>query len=227
MLTLEPLPGAFSIARYPPDAPLPDWLANSPIAATLRSDRERSILCATSAIPDNARSDAEWRDGFTGWRIAGQFDFSAVGVLCALSSALAARAIPLLAISSFDTDYILVQQDDAARAEDALLDAGFAIGARQPPARRPIDKINLAAAMASFPEAWSPRIIADVNTCQVKLARLAGAFQWHHHPAEDELFLVIKGTLRMKIREAIGGRTSERELRLEEGECVLIPRGTE
>jgi mannose-6-phosphate isomerase-like protein (cupin superfamily) len=86
-----------------------------------------------------------------------------------------------------------------------------------------IDKIKLTRAMASFAEAWSPRIIADVNDCQVKLARLRGPFVWHHHQAEDELFLVIKGSLRMLIRE--GG--AEREIRLEEGECVCIPRGVE
>jgi len=91
-----------------------------------------------------------------------------------------------------------------------------------------IEKINLARAMASFTEAWSPRIIADINDCQVKLARLHGPFVWHHHEAEDELFLVIKGSLRMLIRDGgERGERGEREIRLEEGECIRIPRGVE
>ncbi|MFG0284786.1 MAG: ACT domain-containing protein [Phycisphaerales bacterium JB039] len=221
MLKLETLPGTLSIGRLPPDAPLPDWLAQSPIVAIVRSERELSILCATSAIA--APREGEWRDGFAGWRTAGTLDFDAVGIMSRLSGALAARAIPLLAISSYEADYLLVDADRAAEAERALLEAGFAIGDRQPPPTRKIEKVNLARAMASFPQAWRPKIIADVNDCQVKVARLTGAFEWHHHATEDELFLVIKGALRMLIRE----HGAEREIRLEEGECLLIPRGTE
>ena len=97
--------------------------------------------------------------------------------------------------------------------------------------------MNLASAMASFPEAWSPKIIADVNACQVKVARLTGPFIWHRHEGEDELFLVIKGSLRMLIRQSgegsdggkqgEGGGRAEREIRLNEGECICIPRGVE
>jgi mannose-6-phosphate isomerase-like protein (cupin superfamily) len=232
MLTLEPLPGPMSIARFEPDALTPAWLERSPIVATLRSDRELSILCATAAIPDDERAAATWRHGFIGWRIAGELDFEMVGVLARITGALAARAVPAMAISSFQTDYILVGEADHDAARDALLSAGFAVGEDLPPeAAGRIEKVTLARAMASFPEAWSPRIIADVNDCQVKLARLRGPFVWHHHEHEDELFLVIKGSLRMFIRN--GGQRgerdgrAEREIRLDEGECIRIPRGVE
>lgn len=221
-----------SIARFDPQAPTPAWLDRSPIVATLRSDRELSILCATTAIPDEARTAATWRHGFVGWRIAGELDFEVVGVLSRITSALAARAVPALAISSFQTDYVLVGEADHDVAREALLSAGFAVGEELPPEPDGcIEKVNLASAMASFAEAWSPKIIGDVNACQVKLARLRGPFVWHHHEGEDELFLVIKGSLRMSIREGGegegGGRRREREIRLEEGECICIPRGVE
>ncbi len=86
-----------------------------------------------------------------------------------------------------------------------------------------LQKTNLAEKFAAFEEFWSPRLIGEVNGQHVKLAKLQGEFCWHHHDNEDELFLVVSGTLRMKIREA----GAERELRLAPGEMVIIPKGTE
>ena len=82
-----------------------------------------------------------------------------------------------------------------------------------------IDKLNLAEAFGRVPAHWSPRIAAELNDSYVKLARLRGEFVWHHHEAEDELFLVVSGTLRMRLRD--------RELRVGPGELVVIPRGVE
>jgi len=83
--------------------------------------------------------------------------------------------------------------------------------------------INLAEAFGSFSEYWSPRIAGEINDSFVKLAKLSGEFVWHHHEKEDELFLVVKGILRMRLR--IEGEESE--LRIKPGEFVIIPRGTE
>src|SRR5690606_11184907 len=80
----------------------------------------------------------------------------------------------------------LARQAERAPHENRGAAAGDGRGT--PPLTGPIEKVNLAAAMASFAEAWSPKIIADVNECQVKLARLQGPFVWHHHEEEDELF---------------------------------------
>jgi len=82
-----------------------------------------------------------------------------------------------------------------------------------------IEKVNLAEAFARFSECWSPRIAGDVNDFQVKLAKLHGEFVWHRHEREDELFLVVKGTLRMQLRE--------RTLVVEPGEFVIVPHGVE
>ncbi len=82
-----------------------------------------------------------------------------------------------------------------------------------------ISVVNLDAAFARFAEHWQPRIAAEVNDCVVKLVKFRGEFIWHHHDAEDELFLVIRGTLRMRLRD--------RELVVRSGEFVVIPRGVE
>jgi mannose-6-phosphate isomerase-like protein (cupin superfamily) len=82
-----------------------------------------------------------------------------------------------------------------------------------------MDKVNLRNAFASFDDAWHPRVAGEVNDMQVKLARLDGEFIWHHHDDEDELFLVVHGVLRMRFRD--------REIRVEPGEFLIVPRGVE
>jgi|ERR1700722_15892295 mannose-6-phosphate isomerase-like protein (cupin superfamily) len=86
-----------------------------------------------------------------------------------------------------------------------------------------MDKINLAQKFSLFSEHYSPKIVGEVNDAYVKLAKLQGDFMWHHHDVEDELFLVVKGALRMKIRE----NGTEREVVIHPGEFIIIPHGVE
>jgi mannose-6-phosphate isomerase-like protein (cupin superfamily) len=79
--------------------------------------------------------------------------------------------------------------------------------------------INLTQAFTRVPETWHPRIAGELNESYVKLARLEGEFVWHQHASEDELFLVVKGVLRIKLRDG--------ELLLHPGEFAIIPRGVE
>ena len=79
--------------------------------------------------------------------------------------------------------------------------------------------INLASKLATFSSHWDPKIIAELNGQHVKLAKISGAFVWHAHDEEDELFLVVSGRLRMEFRD----RTEE----VEEGESIVVPRGVE
>jgi len=79
--------------------------------------------------------------------------------------------------------------------------------------------INVAQKFAQFSETWSPKILGQVNDCLVKAVRLKGEFVWHHHEHEDELFLVVKGTLTMKFRD--------RRETIREGEFIIVPRGVE
>jgi len=86
-----------------------------------------------------------------------------------------------------------------------------------------METVNLAEKFSRFSEYWSPRIAGEINDCYLKLVKFRGEFVWHHHDAEDELFLVVKGRMRMKFRE----HGQERELVVREGEFVIVPRGAE
>jgi mannose-6-phosphate isomerase-like protein (cupin superfamily) len=79
--------------------------------------------------------------------------------------------------------------------------------------------VNLLEKFAKFQDYCNPRVIGEVNDCQVKAVKLKGEFIWHHHENEDELFLVVKGMLRMKFRD--------HEAIVREGEFVVVPRGVE
>lgn len=83
--------------------------------------------------------------------------------------------------------------------------------------------VNLEEKFSSFDEYWSPRIAGEINDTYVKLAKLSGEFMWHKHDNEDEMFLVVKGVLRMKIRE----NGSEREVVIHPGEYLIVPKGME
>ena len=82
-----------------------------------------------------------------------------------------------------------------------------------------MEKVNLAEKFSLFDEHWSPKIVGELNGQYVKLAKLLGEFVWHHHEAEDEMFMVLKGRLVIKLRD--------RDIVLGEGEFLIIPRGVE
>ncbi len=82
-----------------------------------------------------------------------------------------------------------------------------------------MDKVNLNEKLALFDAHWKPKIVGELNGQMVKLVKFKGEFVWHHHENEDELFLVIKGRLLMEFRE--------RNVWVEEGEFIIVPRGTE
>ena len=80
--------------------------------------------------------------------------------------------------------------------------------------------VSLSEKFAAFSERWSPKVVGELNGQQVKLAKLQGAFVWHHHADEDELFLVHRGRLRIELR----GRAP---LELGPGDFAIVPRGVE
>ena len=82
-----------------------------------------------------------------------------------------------------------------------------------------MNKVNLAEKLALFHELWSPKVVGAVNDFHVKLVKLRGEFVWHAHDHEDELFLVLQGTLRMEFRE--------RSVDIGPGEFLIVPHGTE
>jgi mannose-6-phosphate isomerase-like protein (cupin superfamily) len=86
-----------------------------------------------------------------------------------------------------------------------------------------MEKVNLAQKFSLFTEHYSPKIVGEVNDAYVKLVKFQGNFMWHHHDNEDELFFVVKGAMRMKVRE----NGVEREFMVQPGEFIVIPRGVE
>lgn len=79
--------------------------------------------------------------------------------------------------------------------------------------------VNLAEKFGKVQDYWNPRIIGELNNFAVKIVKLKGEFIWHHHDVEDELFLVIKGSLRMRFRD--------HEALIHEGELLIVPHGIE
>ena len=82
-----------------------------------------------------------------------------------------------------------------------------------------VEKVNIAQKLSLFSDHWSPKIVDELNGQHVKLITLLGEFVWHHHDEEEELFLVVDGRLKMELRD--------REVWIEEGEFVVVPRGVE
>jgi mannose-6-phosphate isomerase-like protein (cupin superfamily) len=80
-------------------------------------------------------------------------------------------------------------------------------------------KVNVAEKLTQFEELWRPRIVGELNGQFVKLAKVQGEFDWHHHDNEDELFMVVKGSLTIEFADG--------EVALDEGEFLIVPRGVE
>jgi len=82
-----------------------------------------------------------------------------------------------------------------------------------------IRKVNLAEMFGRFHDQWRPKVVGEVNDSLVKLVKFRGEFVWHHHDYEDEMFLVVKGRMRMQLRD--------RDVIVEPGEFIIIPHGVE
>jgi len=82
-----------------------------------------------------------------------------------------------------------------------------------------MDKVNLLEKFALFQDQFSPKIVGDLNDHQVKVVKLQGDFVWHHHETEDELFLVVRGRMRMGLRTG--------DVELSEGDLFIVPKGVE
>jgi mannose-6-phosphate isomerase-like protein (cupin superfamily) len=82
-----------------------------------------------------------------------------------------------------------------------------------------VNKVNLAEMFARIADHWSPKVVGELNGQHVRLVKLAGPFVWHKHDAEDELFLVVRGAIRIEFRD--------RTVELAAGEFLIVPRGVE
>jgi uncharacterized protein len=122
-LTLSVLPYHLAVCRLDHEAPLPSWVLELPFCSVTRTPDELSIV-----LPEeNVREDWKNEQGWRGLMVRGPLDFSLVGILAALAAALAAAGIPIFALSTFNTDYLLVKEQDLFRAIEVLTASGYEV----------------------------------------------------------------------------------------------------
>ena len=122
-LRLSVRPGRFAVVRLAARASVPKWASSGRFHSITRTGKELSIVCPEGRVPAGVRREV----GFRCLEVEGPFEFDAVGVLASLTAPLARARVPILAISTFDTDYLLVRDIHFADATRALERAGHVV----------------------------------------------------------------------------------------------------
>jgi uncharacterized protein len=120
-LRFSRLTGGFAICRLSPGTVIPDWAPHGSFYSVTSTAEELSVVCAETQVPANVPCEGAWAC----LKLEGPFPFSETGILAGFVQPLAERAIPVFAISTFDTDYVLVKDGWLERALAALRDAGY------------------------------------------------------------------------------------------------------
>lgn len=128
-LRLQVLPGDYAVCRLHPDASLPVWAMQGEFWTVSRTHDELSILCATELVPDNfeAQSGGQLQKGWAALKLQGPFEFTLTGILTSVLNPLKEAGIGIFAISTFDTDYVLVAQAHLQATIEALRLAGHEV----------------------------------------------------------------------------------------------------
>ncbi|MFL7792007.1 MAG: ACT domain-containing protein [Anaerolineae bacterium] len=121
-LSLHVLPERLSVCRLAPDAPLPAHNARTFWSIT-RTDEELSVILPEDEAPSDCQVERGWRC----FKVTGPLDFGLTGILASLSTSLAEAGIPIFAISTYDTDYIMVKEENLERAVQVLLNKGHTV----------------------------------------------------------------------------------------------------
>jgi hypothetical protein len=129
------LPGHYAIVRLPPDAPIPDWATKGDFISITRTTEELSIVWPADNIPKNVSPGPRW----ICLKLEGPFPFSQTGVLLSFIEPLSNNGVPIFAISTYDTDYVLVQEEFTGVAIDALQQAGHDLWPRDESWRKVIE----------------------------------------------------------------------------------------
>jgi hypothetical protein len=122
-LTLALLPGRYAVAQLPAGSALPAWWPNTGMRHAGWTDDELSLVCEETHVPEDVRCQRGWRM----FKLQGPFDFALTGILKAVLDPLASAGIGIFALSTYDTDYVLVQAPQLDEAVSALRDAGHRI----------------------------------------------------------------------------------------------------
>lgn len=123
-LTLEVMPARLAVARLGPDEPIPQWAVGKGFTSITRTADELSIVCAEERVPMETMQIR----GLVAVRVAGTLAPDLVGVLASLANPLADAGVPILALGTHDTDYVLVRADDLDPALESLRAAGHRVG---------------------------------------------------------------------------------------------------
>ena len=119
-LNFSVLPGRFAVSRLAAETPIPDWIHSGPFSCVSRTSDELSVVSLTASVPAEVQSEKDW----ICLKLLGPFPFQLTGILASFLDPLAEANIPIFAVSTFETDYILVKEDDKERALETLLGAG-------------------------------------------------------------------------------------------------------
>jgi hypothetical protein len=122
-LTIIVMEARFAVTRLPPGEPTPAWASQASFTSITRTPDELSIVSPEEIVPSDLKTETRWRC----LRVAGPLDFALLGVLGAIVNPLAGAGIPLLAISTFDTDYLLVKSESLRKAVEVLRAAGHEV----------------------------------------------------------------------------------------------------
>ena len=122
-LKLSLLKNKYAICTLPNTAPIPDWALTEILISITRTDKELTIVCKQDMIPSELQSDINWRC----FKIDGSFDLNQTGVISSISSPLADAGISIYVISTYDTDYFLVQDQNLQKAISTLSNSGHSI----------------------------------------------------------------------------------------------------
>ena len=127
MSALRLLPGRFAVCRLAADEAIPGWIpgwaTGGPFSSVTRTAGELSIVCVEGLAPEGTKCECGWRS----FQVAGPLDFSLTGILAAIATPLAGAGVSIFAISTFDTDYVLVKEENLAKAVEALGAAGHKV----------------------------------------------------------------------------------------------------
>ena len=122
-LALTLLPDTFAICRLARDARLPEWACSQSFYSITRTTDELSIVCTQSKVPDEIKCEKDFRC----LKIKGKLEFSEIGILASLAATLAKANISIFAISTYDTDYLLINNEDLKNAIRVLIQAGHSV----------------------------------------------------------------------------------------------------
>ncbi|MHB0968747.1 MAG: ACT domain-containing protein [Thermoanaerobaculia bacterium] len=117
-----------AIVRFPPESPIPKWVPARGFVSITQTDDELSIICDDAKVPASERAERGW----IAMRVSGPLDFSLTGILAALAVPLAEAKVPIFAISTYETDYVLVKGENLAGAVRALRESGHTVGEATP-----------------------------------------------------------------------------------------------